>query len=63
MKILITGGAGYIGTVLIESLLNRADVEYVTCLDNLMYRQEGLFSFFIIPNLDLLKETRQIILY
>lgn len=55
MKILITGGAGYIGTVLIESLLNRADVEYVTCLDNLMYRQEGLFSFFYNPKFRFVK--------
>ena len=45
-RILVTGGAGYIGTVLIDSLLKRDDVEYVTCLDNLMYRQEGIFSFF-----------------
>jgi nucleoside-diphosphate-sugar epimerase len=54
-RILVTGGAGYIGTVLIDSLLKRDDVEYVTCLDNLMYRQEGLFSFFSNPKFRFVK--------
>ncbi len=54
-RILVTGGAGYIGTVLIDSLLKREDVEYVTCLDNLMYRQEGLFSFFANPKFRFVK--------
>jgi len=54
-SILITGGAGYIGTVLIESLLKRNDVKYVTCLDNLLYRQEGLFSFFANPKFRFVK--------
>jgi nucleoside-diphosphate-sugar epimerase len=44
-KILITGGAGYLGTVLIERLLKRPDVEHITVLDNLMYKQEGIFPF------------------
>ena len=35
MRILITGGAGFIGSHLAEHLLNRADVELVRVLDNL----------------------------
>ena len=39
-KILITGGAGYIGSVLIPKLLN--DGFHVTCVDNLMYEPTSL---------------------
>ena len=39
-KVLITGGAGYIGSVLTEELLNKG--YYVTVLDNLMYKQTSL---------------------
>ncbi len=39
-KILITGGAGYIGSVLIPKLL--ADGYKVTCVDNLMYEPTSL---------------------
>ena len=35
MKVLVTGGAGYIGDSAVEYLLNRGD--HVTVLDNLMY--------------------------
>ncbi len=42
-KILITGGAGYLGSVLTGYLLEKG--YQVTCLDNLMYRQNSLFSF------------------
>ena len=39
-KILITGGAGYIGAVLIPKLL--LDGYEVTCVDNLMYEPTSL---------------------
>lgn len=48
MKILITGGAGYIGTVLTQELLNLG--HQVTVIDNLMYKQDGLVSFCHNPN-------------
>ena len=42
MKILITGGAGYIGSVLTPALL--ANGHAVTVLDNFMYRQNSLMD-------------------
>jgi nucleoside-diphosphate-sugar epimerase len=42
MKILITGGAGYIGSVLTPALLAKG--YSVTVLDNLMYRQSSLLD-------------------
>jgi nucleoside-diphosphate-sugar epimerase len=53
MKVLITGGAGYIGTVLCEVLLSRAEslgITKITVFDNLLYKQDGLFA--------LLKDTK-----
>ena len=41
-KILITGGAGYIGSVLIPKLLN--DSYQITCVDNIMYEPTSLLS-------------------
>lgn len=44
--VLVTGGAGYLGSVLCEHLL---DAGYqVTVIDNLMYRQHSLFH--LCPN-------------
>ena len=41
MKILVTGGAGYIGSILCEHLLNAG--HHVAVLDNLMYGSGSLF--------------------
>ena len=49
MKILITGGAGYIGTILTEQLLQHKEVQKVYALDNLMYKQDGVISFCANP--------------
>lgn len=48
MNILITGGAGYIGTVLVERLLAETDADIVV-YDNLMYKQDGLFALLHNP--------------
>ena len=42
MRILVTGGAGYIGSILVPRLL--ADGHEVTVLDNLMYQQTSLLD-------------------
>lgn len=42
-KVLITGGAGYLGSILTELLLKRGF--YVTILDNLMYKQTSVATF------------------
>lgn len=52
MKILITGGSGYIGSVLCEQLLVRAQelgIQKITVLDNLLYKQDGLFPLLQNP--------------
>lgn len=50
MNILVTGGAGYLGSVLCELLLDKG--YKVTAVDNLMYRQKSLFHLCNNPNLD-----------
>jgi FlaA1/EpsC-like NDP-sugar epimerase len=47
MKILITGGAGYLGSTLAEHLLFKG--HRVTVLDNLMYKQTSLLHLFKQP--------------
>jgi nucleoside-diphosphate-sugar epimerase len=50
MKILITGGAGYLGSVLTEVLLNKG--YQVTVIDNLIYKQTSVAPFVYHPNFD-----------
>ena len=50
MQILVTGGAGYIGCVLVPLLLERG--YSVRVLDNLMYGGSGLLPYFRDPLLD-----------
>jgi len=50
MKVLITGGAGYLGSVLTERLLNSG--YGVTILDNLMYNQTSLIHYSHNKNFD-----------
>ena len=48
MKILVTGGAGYIGSILLPKLLEKG--YWVRVLDNLMYGGQGLLPHFINKN-------------
>jgi nucleoside-diphosphate-sugar epimerase len=48
MKILITGGAGYIGSILVPTLL--AQGHEVTVIDNLLFRQAALLDCCALPS-------------
>ncbi len=50
MRILVTGGGGYVGSVLVGQLLERGYT--VRVLDNLMFRQTSLLPFFSHKNFD-----------
>jgi nucleoside-diphosphate-sugar epimerase len=50
-KVLVTGGAGYIGSILVPMLLERG--YRVTVVDNFMYKQPSLASSISNSNLDL----------
>jgi nucleoside-diphosphate-sugar epimerase len=50
MRILITGGAGYLGSILCERLLEHSCS--VTVLDNLIYSQHSLFHLCANPRFD-----------
>ena len=52
-KVLITGGAGYLGSVLADHLLN--ENYKVTVLDNLMYKQTSLLHLCGHKNFSLIK--------
>lgn len=49
MRILITGGAGYIGSVLLPRILQKNQVRV---LDNLTYGYDGIISYINHPNLE-----------
>jgi nucleoside-diphosphate-sugar epimerase len=52
-RVLVTGGAGYLGSVLCERLL---DAEYeVTVVDSLVYRQNSLFHLCSNPRFEFLR--------
>ncbi len=53
MKILVTGGAGYIGTALIPKLLERGDE--VTVIDNLLFGGNPILPFFRYSNFKFVK--------
>src|SRR5262245_29882102 len=53
VRVLITGGAGYVGCVLIERLL--AENYATTVYDNLMFGGRGLLPYFSRPNFQFIK--------
>lgn len=52
-RVLVTGGAGYIGSLLVPMLLEKGHT--VTVVDSLLYGQPTLVSYFIDPNFHFVK--------
>jgi nucleoside-diphosphate-sugar epimerase len=52
-KVLVTGGAGYVGSVLIPELLHRG--YHVKVFDNLMYNSLSLLPFFVDEHFEFVK--------
>ena len=50
LRVLITGGAGYLGSILCEHLLDKK--HKVTVVDNLMYGEQNLFHLCANPDFD-----------
>ena len=53
MKVLVTGGAGYIGSVLVPTLLQAG--HHVTVVDNLLYGQTSLLDVCFDPHLEVVR--------
>lgn len=52
-KILVTGGAGYVGNFVVRTLLEKG--YYVKVLDSLLYGENGLNSYINSPNVEFIK--------
>lgn len=53
MNVLVTGGAGYLGSILCEHLLDRG--HRVTVLDNFLFGQQSLFHLCANPNFQIVR--------
>ena len=59
LRILVTGGAGYLGSVLCERLLDAG--HYVTVLDSLIYQQNSLFHLCANQRFEFIHGTRKLL--